>query len=300
MRYLHSETGFAFELPDGWREGWTAPGSTVTFYGQKGDWRAKQEIIQLTIGVPAPMYLEPAHREEYLREPGAEVCRTVFAGEPNAVEFKALDRTEMSVVRHGVHYSFSYSNDTVAEEAFRRLRQTVIFPSPRATEASLQEGPLAPALSRRTTITPRDLQPIEVSAIIEKYLDDTLPAPLNRLRAINLSLRETLPGPRMDLSRQLMAELAMVVRNLGELGGDDKIEPIIRALADGVLSYERDELPEQKQIVDAAEEALLAIGGPAMLLALERGALDSRPAMARVCQRIRRRMIGAKWWQFWR
>jgi hypothetical protein len=97
-----------------------------------------------------------------------------------------------------------------------------------------------------------------------------------------------------------MSELATVVRNLGELGGDDKVEPITRALSDGAITFERDELPEQKEIVDAAVGALLAIGGPVARQAIERGAMDSRPPVAKVFRPIRRQIIGAKWWQFWR
>ena len=125
-----------------------------------------------------------------------------------------------------------------------------------------------------------------------RYIDATFSDPIDKLRLINLAPWNMLSGPRADVSGKLMSELAKVVRHLGTLGGDDKIAPIVRALAYGAISHE-DGL--SAEIVDAAVESLLSIGTPAAQQAIERGAMNSRRPVARAFRRARRKPTRRLW-----
>lgn len=132
MRYENDDLGFSFELPDGWRR--DEHNLTITFYGPNGRVGVKSEVIQVMIGGISPDYVDPANRERFLSEPGADVARTEIGGERNAVILRRTTNSEISVVRDGVHYSFSYSNDAATQAAIERIRHSAQFPS--ATQAA--------------------------------------------------------------------------------------------------------------------------------------------------------------------
>jgi hypothetical protein len=126
MRYENDDVGLSFDLPVGWRR--DEHNLTITFYGPNGGLGAQSEVIQLMIGGIAPSYAEPAAREKYLSELGAKVFRTQIGGEQNAVVLEKATNSEISVVRDGVHYSFSHANDAASRTAIECIRDSARFP----------------------------------------------------------------------------------------------------------------------------------------------------------------------------
>jgi hypothetical protein len=126
MRYKIDSVEFSFDLPAGWRrDQFIRP---ITFFGPNGGLGKNSEIIQLKIGGINPKYVEPAARETFLAEPSAEVFRTEAGGEKNAIVLKTPTHGEISVVRDGMHYQFSHSNDAKTMAAIDLIRSSAQFP----------------------------------------------------------------------------------------------------------------------------------------------------------------------------
>jgi hypothetical protein len=185
MKYTHSDLGFLLELPDGWRmqrgnqvvyvagvERKAPP--TIFFFGPSSVDKTS-EYIQLEIGTLPSNYFDAGERETYLKEPQATVGRTTVGGEDNAVYLRR-DRgySELSVVRDGIHYVFTHSNDPVTEGAVAHLKANTRFGSREQSAATIEAWrPLRATDGPRATL--HDPPLTGALAIIEKHLDVTLP-----------------------------------------------------------------------------------------------------------------------------
>lgn len=163
MRY-ESYVGFSFDLPDGWRK--DDNNFLTTFYGPRGGLKSQSEVIQLMIGGIVPQYTDPANRELYLAEPGAEVFRTEIGGEHNAVVLKKTNNSEISIVREGVQYTFSHAHDAITLAAIECIRKSARFPSPDQAATALHEDsdPKIQAVMKATLAT----SPEDARAVLDK------------------------------------------------------------------------------------------------------------------------------------
>jgi len=136
MHYENNELGFSFNLPDDWRgdEG----NLTLTFFGPNGRIGCTSEVIQLKIGAILSQYHSPESREIFLAEPGAQVSRRKIGDEANVVVLKRKSNCEISAVRDGVHYNFTYSNDATTLKAIDLLCESAQFPNAEQARAANQ------------------------------------------------------------------------------------------------------------------------------------------------------------------
>jgi hypothetical protein len=134
MRHEPSKD-FSFELPDGWRR--DERNLTITFFGPEGGLGSKQQVIQLQVGGILAQYYAPEAREKFLSEPGATVHRTVVGGEKNAVVLRKPSNSEISVVRDGIHYSFSHGHDPETLRAIELIKETARFPTSETASSEL-------------------------------------------------------------------------------------------------------------------------------------------------------------------
>ena len=135
-------------MPDGWHEDEHI--LPITFFGPKGKMGSSHQVIQLQIGGIRQQYHSPEAREEFLIEPGATVSRTIVGGEQNAVLLKKQNDSEMSIVRDGIHYSFSYRHDPETLRAMELVRETTRFPAQETAASELHRwsDPKTQAVSR--------------------------------------------------------------------------------------------------------------------------------------------------------
>jgi hypothetical protein len=148
MKYEDRELGFSFELPEGWRR--DDHNLTLTFYGRNGGAGITSELIQVKIGTILSGYLTPESREQFLAEPGARVLRSRVGDEDNVVVLRRVRDSEISVVRDGIQYTISHTNDPAAESAVERLKKTARFPSSQMAQSAIRRmaDPKHQAVSR--------------------------------------------------------------------------------------------------------------------------------------------------------
>jgi hypothetical protein len=131
MRYT-DPLGFSFDLPDGWRHDERV--TPVTFFGPTGDIGRQVEVIQLKVDILHILldrdYTQPEAREapSFWGEQQADTFRSNLGSETNVVVLKRTQNNEISCIHDGVHYSITYSIDTVTVEAMKALCATFIFP----------------------------------------------------------------------------------------------------------------------------------------------------------------------------
>lgn len=130
--------GFSFELPEGWRH--DEHNLTLTFFGPNGRIGYASELIQMQIGTILPQYLDPASREKFLAEPGAEVFRSKLGDETNVVVLKKPSDSEISAVHDGVQYTIAHSNDDATQRAVERLQKSFKFPSVDEAATAIQRS----------------------------------------------------------------------------------------------------------------------------------------------------------------
>lgn len=128
-------SGFSFELPDGWRR--DERNLTITYLGPQGRMGSTEQVIQLQIGGILAQFHAPEAREKFLIEPGATVYRTIVGSEKNAVVLKKTTNCEISIVRDGIHYSFSHGHDSETLRAVEMIKETARFPTPDVAAAEL-------------------------------------------------------------------------------------------------------------------------------------------------------------------
>ena len=160
MRYEDS-IGFSFELPEGWRH--TKHTYPVTFYRlREGDVLVEDGVLELGIGGILPQYAEVEFREAFLRDPGVEVYRTQIGDEQNALIVRSSEKTEISVVRDGIQYLFSYQNayEPAMQALVESIKQSAQFPFSHQADVAV-----------RQMVSPDELDPIS-SAIVRGSAED--------------------------------------------------------------------------------------------------------------------------------
>lgn len=155
--------GFSFELPNGWRQNeYLDP---ITFIGPKGDGQIGNFIF--LVSNIFPQFREAEARERHLSEPGATVHRTVVGDEQNAVILKRTDKSEISIVRDGIHYVFIHGHDLETLRAIELVMKTARFPTAEEAVCKIQQwsDPTAQLVTRvLNTGSPEEARDILVQA----------------------------------------------------------------------------------------------------------------------------------------
>lgn len=140
--------GFAFELPEGWRR--EEHNQTITFHGPQGNAGRTEQVVQLSIGGILPRFQSAAQRKAFLAEPGAEVLDGRVGDETNVAILRKATNSEISVVRDGIHYSFTHSHDSETLRAVEWMCRTATFPTLAEAQAAIEQwgNPQAQAVTR--------------------------------------------------------------------------------------------------------------------------------------------------------
>jgi Tol biopolymer transport system component len=123
MHYEHKDIGFSFDLPDEWQE--KEHIIPLTFLS---DWGG----IQIQIGVPLDCFINPARREDYLKEPGSTTLQgKILGGESNSVAIQKGNEGCISAVHDNIHYIITYdnANNSEVQKAITQLLKSFQFPS---------------------------------------------------------------------------------------------------------------------------------------------------------------------------
>lgn len=147
MRY-EPFNGFSFELPAQWDQ-FGHQSSPFVFVGPENA-IGHRSTIQLEIGGIMKDYISPKAREIFLYEPGTTVRRVEVRNEQNVVLFEKQNNSELSIVRDGIHYNFSFFHDPDTLRAMELVKETICFPTKETAEAELYRwsDPKIQAVSR--------------------------------------------------------------------------------------------------------------------------------------------------------
>jgi HEAT repeat protein len=104
----------------------------------------------------------------------------------------------------------------------------------------------------------------EVQKTLGCSLDDLVDALLYSISDLNRKITSGVLASDIEMTASYMTQLTQRITMLGQLGDERGISAILNALGDAAVAYESSGLPHALMLREAAADALVAFGAPAM------------------------------------